>query len=219
VNIALFGGTFDPVHSGHLAAAQAAQQAFALDQVLLIPTHVPPHKQGRPLTPFLHRYAMVALACAGQPGFVPSLLEAGEGRLDEPNYSVVTVGKVAAQLGPQDRLYFLIGADAFLEIGEWKDSALLLDSCDFIIVSRPGFSIGKIAEVVPARLRAGDGTADSIPLRRTRLHLLTTVHFDISSSAIRRLASQGKSLCGLVPDAVGDYIQKLGLFLHEDASE
>jgi nicotinate-nucleotide adenylyltransferase len=218
VNIALFGGTFDPVHSGHLAAAQAAQQAFALDQVLLIPARLPPHKQGRPLTPFLHRYAMVALACAGHHGFVPSLLEAGEGQ-DEPNYSIVTVGKVAAQLGRQDRLYFLVGADAFLEIGEWKDSARLLDSCDFIIVSRPGFSIEKIAEVLPAGLRAGDGTADSIPLRRTRLHLLTTVHFDISSSAIRRLASQGKSLCGLVPDAVGDYIQKLGLFLHEDTAE
>ena len=218
MNIALFGGTFDPVHSGHLAAAQAAQEAFALDQVLLIPARVPPHKLDRHLTPFLHRYAMVALACSGHPGLVPSLLEAGEGQ-DEPNYSIVTVGKVAAPLGRQDRLYFLIGADAFLEIGEWKDSARLLDSCDFIIVSRPGFSIEKIAEVLPAGLRAGDGTADSIPLRRTRLHLLTTVHFDISSSAIRRLASQGKSLCGLVPDAVGDYIQKLGLFLHEDTSE
>lgn len=215
MKIALFGGTFDPVHSGHLAAALAAQQAFALDQVLLIPTRLPPHKRERHLTPFLHRYAMVALACAGHPGLVPSLLEAEEEGPGGPNYSIVTVSKVAAGLRPQDHLYFLVGADAFLEIREWKEPAQLLDSCDFIVVSRPGFPIDRIAEALPAGLRAGDGTADSIPLRRRRLHLLTTVHFDISASAIRGLAAQGKSLCGLVPDAVGDYIQKLGLFLHE----
>ncbi|MBI4460889.1 MAG: hypothetical protein HY648_12645, partial [Acidobacteria bacterium] len=93
--------------------------------------------------------------------------------------------------------------------------AVLLESCHFIIVSRPGFPIAEIEKVVPAELRSGAATSNSIALRRTHLHLLNTVEADISSSAVRRLASEGKSLRGLVPDAVADYIQKLRLFLHE----
>ncbi len=216
MKIALFGGAFDPVHSGHLAAAQAAQQAFGLDHVLFVPARLPPHKRGRPLTPFLHRYAMVALACAGSPALVPSLLEAGPEGSTEPNYSIVTVRKLTEGLRPEDRLFFLIGADAFLYIREWKEPVALLDSCDFIIVNRPGFSMAKIAEVVPEGLRAVPETPEAsqhvIPLRRTFLHLLTTVTSDISSSAIRQLARQNQSLSGLVPGAVEDYIHKVGLY-------
>ena len=215
MNIALFGGAFDPVHSGHLAAAQAAQQAFRLDQVLFVPARLPPHKRGRPLTSLLHRYAMVALACGGSPAFIPSLLEAGPEGSTEPNYSIVTVRKLTEQLRGQDRLFFLIGADAFLYIREWREPVALLDSCDFIIVNRPGSSLAKIAEALPEGLRAGPETDEAqpvIPLRRTFLHLLTSVASDISSSAIRQLARQKESLAGLVPSAVEDYIHKVGLY-------
>ncbi|MBI4442595.1 MAG: nicotinate (nicotinamide) nucleotide adenylyltransferase, partial [Acidobacteria bacterium] len=152
MKVALFGGTFDPIHSGHLSAAQAALKSFALDRILFVPTGVPPHKRNRPLTPFAHRYAMVALACAEAPQFHPSLLEATAGPGGEPNYSIATVRQVAAVLSPQDRLYFLIGADAFLEIAEWHESSVLLDACDFIIVSRPGFSIREIEKVIPPEM-------------------------------------------------------------------
>jgi len=219
VNVALFGGTFDPIHSGHLSAARAAVESFALDRIYFVPASLPPHKRNRPITPFPHRYAMVSLACAGVPQFIPSLLEAQEEKSGEPNYTIGTVRRVAAALSPEDRLYFLIGADAFLDLPHWHEWIALLDACDFIIVSRPGFPIAEIAKVVPPELRAGSGTENTIPLLRSKLHLLTTVEADVSSSEIRRLAAKGRSLAGLVPDAVADYVQKLGLFLHENQTE
>ena len=219
MNIALFGGTFDPVHSGHIAAARAAQESFSLDPIHFIPARVPPHKRARRLTGFPHRYAMVALACTGIPGFLPSLLESEKGDASEPNYSIATVRKVAAQLAPSDRLYFLIGADAFLDIRQWREPVALLDAAEFIIVSRPGFSIADAAAAVPAELNAGRLSDHSIQLRRSRVHLLTTVEADISSSGIRRLAAERRSLGGLVPDAVGEYIRKLALYQNEDQSE
>jgi len=219
VNIALFGGTFDPVHSGHLSAALAAQHALALDQILFVPARVPPHKRSRNVTAFPHRYAMVALACAGNPGFVPSILESRGEQPGEPNYSILTIRKLAADLSSGDRLYFLIGADAFLDIRAWKEPAALLDAANFIIVSRPGFAISRAAEVIPPELQPGALSDHSIQLRRTRIHLLTTVEADISSSEIRQLAAQNKPLRGLVPEAVEEYIRKLSLYQHEDQNE
>ena len=253
MNVALFGGTFDPVHSGHLSAARAAMQSFGLDEIHFVPASFPPHKRNRALTAFIHRYAMVVLACAGVSQFVPSLLESEEQSQGQPNYSILTVRRMEETLSSTDRLYFIIGADAFLDIFQWHEPAALLDSCDFIIVSRPGFPIEEIEKVVPKELRdsvfetrnreselrnrgsrmrnwdrasvdtrisnSGSlnsvGVQSSIALRRTQLHLLTTVEADISSSTIRRLASEGESLRGLVPDAVADYIQKLHLFQNE----
>ena len=219
MKIALFGGTFDPIHSGHLSAAHAVLQTFALDQILFVPAGRPPHKRGRPLTPFFHRYAMVVLACAGVPEFVPSLLEAPAGRGTRPHYSIATVRRVQATLSPGDRLYFLIGADAFLEIGQWHQWKQLLKACDCIIVSRPGFSITAIETVVPPELRSGPATEQTIPLRRTSLHLLPTVNADVSSSTIRRLAAEAKPLAGFVPDPVADYIRKVVLFANETEAE
>jgi nicotinate-nucleotide adenylyltransferase len=219
VNVALFGGTFDPVHSGHLVAARAAQAAFALDQIHFVPACVPPHKRARNLTAFAHRYAMVALACAGMPGFIPSLLDAGEEEPAAPSYSITTVRKMRALLPPGDRLHYLIGVDAFLDIGSWNECVALLDSAEFIVVSRPGFSIARVAEVIPRELHAGAMSDHTIELRHTQVHLLTTVEADISSSEIRSLAARGKSICGLVPDTVAEYVRKLNLYQNEDQSE
>jgi nicotinate-nucleotide adenylyltransferase len=215
VNIALFGGTFDPVHSGHIAAACAAQAAFSLDQVHFVPARIPPHKRERHLTPFPHRHAMVALACAGKPGFVPSILESRGETQGEPNYSIITVRKMTAQMSPDDRLFFLIGADAFLEIGTWKETVALLDAVDFIIVSRPGFAIAHAVGAIPQTLQPNALSNHCIQLRSKRIHLLTTVEADISSSRIRELASRRQSLAGLVPGAVEEYIQKLSLYTNE----
>ncbi len=212
MNVALFGGTFDPVHLGHLAAARAATKCFGLDQIHFVPASLPPHKRNRPLTAFAHRYAMIALACAGVPQFVPSLLEGAEQSGEQLNYSILTVRKMASRLAPEDRLYFLLGVDAFLDVAQWHEPVELLDSCDFIIVSRPGFQIAEIEKVIPAELRGGVTSATSIALRRTHLYLLNTVTADVSSSAIRRLAAEGKSVAGMVPDTVAEYIQKLHLF-------
>lgn len=219
MNIALFGGTFDPVHSGHLAAARAAQAAFSLHQVLFVPARVPPHKRERHLTAFPHRFAMVALACAGYPDFIPSILESRGEQPGEPNYTIRTVRRMAAQLAAGDRLYYLIGADAFLEINTWREPVELLDSADFIVVSRPGFSIRHAAVAIPPELQPKALSDQCIQLRRRRVHLLTTVEADISSSRIRELASRRESLAGMVPEAVAEYIEKLSLYQNENSTE
>jgi nicotinate-nucleotide adenylyltransferase len=212
VKIALFGGTFDPPHRGHLAAAEAAQAEFGLDQIHFVPSQTPPHKS-RKVTIFAHRYAMVSLACSGNPGFFPSLLEAEGG--SEPNYSIVTVRRMLAQMPSHDKLYFLVGADAFLEIPTWREPVALLDACDFIIVSRPGFAIENVAGVIPQENRpdvASAATPARIPMRRSWVHLLTSVQSDVSASEIRRRAARREPLCGLVSDAVAEYIVKMKLY-------
>jgi nicotinate-nucleotide adenylyltransferase len=215
VNVALFGGTFDPVHVGHIAAARAAMNCFALDQIHFVPASIPPHKRDRTLTRFAHRFAMIALACSGSPQFVPSVLEKPDSGEQQPNYSLLTIRKMAATLGANDRLFFIIGADAFLDVSNWYQPVALLDSCDFIIVSRPGFSISEIENVIPRELRAGAATETTVRLRSTTLHLLNAVTADVSSSAIRSSAAERQSLEGMVPDSVAEYIQKVGLYTRD----
>jgi nicotinate-nucleotide adenylyltransferase len=221
--IALLGGAFDPIHAGHLAVARAACRRFQLEAVHFLPSGRPPHKPAVGLSPFLHRYAMVALACAGHRQFVPSLAEAdisGSGRFF---YTIDTVRRYRRQLaGTGTRLYFITGADAFLQIATWKDYRALLDACDFIVAHRPGFGIDAVAEVIPPDLlapaaaktatqrRAGaDGV---IALRRTSVHMLRTVSSDVSSTEIRRRRKQGLSIRGLVPARVAEYIEKQALY-------
>jgi len=231
VNIALFGGTFDPIHSGHVQAARAAASEFRLDRILFVPTGKPPHKHGDHLTSFPQRYAMTVLACAGDARLIPSLLEAPtpEGK---PCYSIDTVRKVRRSLQKSDRLFFLIGVDAFLELPHWKEYRRLLDLVDFIVVSRPGFDSDEIRKVVaeavtpsgaaqdhplipssPRRgLRGGVAKPDTIQLRHSTLHVLRGVHMPVASHAIRKAIGVGQSVTGLVPPLVEEYILKEGLY-------
>lgn len=220
-SIALFGGTFDPVHLGHLEVARAAAEHFHLAQVLLAPAHVPPHKQRRALTDFRHRYAMLALATTGDPVLVPSLLEAPtEGvRTLGANYTIDTVTRLKLTLGKSNRLFFLIGADAFLEIATWHRSDDLLEECDFIVASRPGFHLQDAAKALPRRakkkvqLTAGrGGEGKSLVLGPTTIHLLDAVHSQVSATAVRDAMRHHRPLEGMVPAAVADYIRKMGLY-------
>ena len=166
MNIALFGGTFDPVHRGHLALARAGREQFELGRVLFVPANIPPHKQKQPTTSFFHRYAMVALATMGEKEFLPSLLEApgvsdirsSKGRQNADavagaNYSIDTVRRLKQQLRKSDRLFFLIGIDAFKDIAKWRDAEALLRECEFIVASRPGYSLADVANALPEKLR------------------------------------------------------------------
>lgn len=220
-NIALFGGTFDPVHLGHLEVARAAAERFRLAQVLLAPAHVPPHKQRRALTDFRHRYAMLALATTGDPLLVPSLLEAPtEGvRTLGANYSIDTVARLKLTLGKGNRLFFLIGVDAFLDIGSWHRADDLLEECDFIVASRPGFDLREAAEALPRRAKKhaqpvpGRGAEGmSLALGSTTIHLLDAVRSQVSATAVRDAARHHRPLDGMVPAAVADYIRKMGLY-------
>jgi nicotinate-nucleotide adenylyltransferase len=214
VNIALFGGTFDPIHAGHLAAARAARRRFRLDQVLFIPTGNPPHKTRNHLTVYAHRYAMVSLACAGEPRFVPSTIEAPTAD-GSPRYSIDTVRALERKLGRGDRLYFLLGVDAFLDLPLWKEFRRLLDSVEFIVVSRPGFDASAIRKVVPPDLlssRCLSPRAATIGLRHGAIHILSGVDAPVASRDIRQAVRARQPLTGLVPPLVEEYIRKEGLY-------
>jgi len=217
-SIAVFGGSFDPIHVGHLAVARAAQRRFHLDEVHFVPTGHPPHKPRQTLLLFAHRYAMVALACADHDHFLPSLADASDD--GQPCYSVETVRHFRRQLRhPGDRLYFLIGADAFLEIPTWKDSETLLGLCDFLVASRPGFNLRALRLVIPPELLARPHPAgraaeskNEIRLRRTSVHLLDTVSSHVSSTEVRRRRHRRQSIHGLVPVRVEEYILKQAIY-------
>lgn len=212
-SVALFGGTFDPVHAGHIAVAQAAQRRFHLDAIHFIPSSHPPHKPQRELTPFAHRYAMVALACGGHPGFIPSLAEAPLAGAPHVFYTIETVRRFRRE-HPDAHLYFIVGADQFLEIPTWKNYDTLLDLCDFIIASRPGFRLDALRLVIPPEKlgRASAQHPQKIVLRKSTVYLLTTVASHVSSTEVRVRRERGQSIHGLVPARVEEYILGQALY-------
>src|SRR3974390_1701116 len=221
MNIGLFGGTFDPVHRGHLNVARAAARHFRLREIWFVPADVPPHKQKVPLTSYFHRYSMVVLALANEHDFLPSLLEAPEPEAHmepRPSYSIDTVRKVKAGLRRGDRLYFLIGIDAFRAIAKWHKAEELLRECEFIVAARPGYSLNDVARSLPESLRPKHrelrevGLEQALRERGLVLHLLPETHEDVSATQVRAAMKRGKGLEELVPDSVAEYIRKEGLY-------
>ena len=234
MNIALFGGTFDPIHRGHIVLAGAARDRYQLGRVLFVPAHVPPHKQKQPLTAFAHRYAMIALATATEKIFLPSLLEAPADSPDAPsvgkrsalpiappNYSIDTVLRLKQSLKKSDQIFFLIGIDAFRDIAKWHESEALFRECKFIVASRPGHSLADVANSLPEKLRPAahvtkpfekQPAKGDLVLNGATVHLLDGVHQAISATAIREAVSAGKSLAKFVDPAVADYIKKMELY-------
>jgi nicotinate-nucleotide adenylyltransferase len=220
MKIALFGGTFDPVHLGHLAVARAASEKFGLGRVYFAPADLPPHKQRRKLTDFQHRFALLALATADDPRFVPSLLDAHTGH---PNYSIDTVRRLKGTLKKTDKLYFLIGIDAFKDIGTWRQPEELLSEVEFIVVSRPGYTLADVGRALPESLRPTDlmlramrkqQTDGTIAIMGATIHLLGEVRKRVSSTQIRAAAGKSvKQLSRYVPPLVAEYIKKENLYV------
>src|SRR6202166_421317 len=234
MNIGLFGGTFDPIHRGHLALAQAARERCKLSRILFVPANVPPHKQAQPLSEFAHRYAMIALATEQERAFEPSLLEApadSEGRsssqrgtkksLEKPNYTIDTVKRIKQSLKRSDRLFLLIGIDAFADIAKWHESEALFRECEFVVAGRPGFSLADVANALPRSLRPRQevtrpfhkqAARGDLVLSGVTIHLLDQVYQPVSSTGIRQAVAAGKSLARFVEPSVADYIKKTGLY-------
>jgi nicotinate-nucleotide adenylyltransferase len=187
LSLALFGGTFDPIHDAHLAVAREAVRAFDISRVLIVPAARPPHKCGATRASYEDRYRMVELACEGDPHLEPSRLEAGL----ERSYSIFTIEKVRAAMAPGCTLFFLIGADAFAEIGTWLRWQEVIGLVEFIVVSRPGHTFG-------------------IP-EGARVHRLETLDLPVSSSEIRRRLAQGDYSVP-VPGQVLAYIRERNLY-------
>jgi nicotinate-nucleotide adenylyltransferase len=214
-NIAIYGGSFDPIHAGHLAVARAAQRRFHLDEIHFVVAGRPPHKLKQDAAPFAHRFAMAALACAGNARFIPSLAEAGDdfsGR--SVHYSIDTVRHFRRRLARRDLLFFILGVDSFLEISLWRDYQALLGACRFIVASRPGFRMGALRLVIPPEMLrpAAPRSPRVIPLRATDVFLLDSVSSEVSSSEVRRRCRRRQSIHGLVPGSVEEYIQRQGLY-------
>ena len=192
--IALYGGTFDPVHSGHLEVARKALELFEIDEVIFIPAQLAPHKVGRLVTEPIHRYAMLALATQGDPQLRISTFE-----LDAPDrrYTVDTVAEFQRLLGDETELFFIMGADSWSEIKTWRDWERLLQMTKHIVVTRPGY------DVPPAP-----------PELKERIFFTDAVLKDISATNIRRLASEGRygELDQVVPAVVAEYIRKYGIY-------
>jgi len=235
MNIGLFGGTFDPIHRGHIALAQAARECFQLGRILFVPVNIPPHKQKQPLTPFAHRYAMLVLATASEKAFLPSLLEAPADSPDlpspakkpaapaapTPNYSIDTVRRLKQTLKKSDQLFFLIGIDAFRDIAKWHQAEALFQECEFIVASRPGYSLADVANSLPEKFRPAahitkpfekQPAKGDLVLSGATVRLLDGVHQAISATAIREAVAAGKSLGKFVDPAVADYIKKMDLY-------
>ena len=198
MRLGILGGTFDPIHLGHLRTAEEIGQELDLEKVYLIPSASPPHKTEEPVTSFAYRLTMTRLAIFGS-----SLLDALdlEGRRPGPSYSIETLKELHAIFKPDPDLFFILGIDAFLEINTWKEYEGLFDYAHFVIISRPGYRKEKIE---PFLMKSG--------LDIKTLTLKETTLMDISSTRIREMVQKGKSIRFLVPGAVRDYIAEKGLY-------
>jgi nicotinate-nucleotide adenylyltransferase len=208
--IGLLGGTFDPIHMGHLELAEAAQAALRLTCVLVIPANVPPHRP-KPMTSSFHRFAMVALAVAGRPGWRASDVEL---RHEAPSYTVTTLRRFQERGYQPTELFFLIGADAFKDLPSWRDYPQILERANFAVVSRPGCSVRELPARLPALApRMFEATAAlEAPTDRPSIFLIDRATPDVSSTAIRGRLAQGETITGMVDSRVQQHIEQHGLY-------
>lgn len=197
--VGIMGGTFDPIHYGHLVTAEAARINFNLDEVVFTPAGNPPHKKNYKVTEAEHRYLMTVLAVNGNPYFKVSRME-----IDRPGYTytIDTIRQFSLEYGKDTSLFFISGADAILDILTWKDVAEVLNYCTFIAATRPGYHLAELKKKLEEIKRLYG--KDVYPMEVTGL--------DISSTDIRNRVKQGLSIKYLLPDSVETYIKKNGLY-------
>ena len=213
MKIGLFGGTFDPIHWGHLRSVEEVREAFSLDRVLFIPTSIPPHKKRQPNTTARERLEMVRLAIAKNTGFGISTIE-----LSRPgkSYSIDTLRYFSQRKGPRDALYFILGQDAFRLIGSWKDFEEIFPLCHLIVTSRPGSGNSLSLAGMPVavrRLFCYDRRRNFYRHESgTQIFFFRITDIAISASDIRDRLKEGRSIRYLVPLEVEAYIKKRGLY-------
>jgi nicotinate-nucleotide adenylyltransferase len=195
--LGILGGTFDPIHHGHLLAAEEACHQLALDKVLFVPAGVPPHKPAHPISPASHRVRMVELAIAGKPHFALSRVDVDR---PDPCYTVDTLELLRAEWGNDPRFFFIEGADSLSDIACWYQPRRLIELCELAVAKRPGFEIdmGSLEKRLPGLTG--------------RLHWVKMPLLEISSSDLRARVRAGRSISYLVPREVETYVRKHGLY-------
>lgn len=212
--IGILGGTFNPIHNGHLKAAAIVMKRFSLDRVLFIPSFLPPHKTTEGIASPSDRLAMVELAVCNRPRFAASAIEIEAGGR---SYSILTLNKVK-KLYPGAWIFFILGVDAFLEIETWRQWERVLGECLFIVVTRPGYRLRDVVNAVGEEYRdrfRSVSRAEDVPERwfsRQSIFLLPIDAVDISSTEVRRRVRAGRPLKGRVPASVAAYIRIRGLY-------
>jgi nicotinate-nucleotide adenylyltransferase len=220
--IGILGGTFDPFHTGHVALASAAQERLGLSELLVIPSHLPPHRP-QPLASSFHRFAMAALAIAGRSGWRLSDIELIAGG---PSYTTDTIRLLHDRGYAPSELFFIIGIDAFLEIATWKDYPAILERAHFAVVARPGWQVSDAAMRLPQlahRMRSGasrengNGDRSTEPIgvgieHAPAIFLIDAPTPDVSATAIRQHRAEGASIAGMVDPRVQQHIEQHDLY-------
>ena len=224
--IALYGGSFDPVHAGHITVARSLLKLFALDHVLFIPAYVAPHKLKAQVAPALQRYAMLVLATQGEAQLCVSSVE-----IDAPErpYTVDTLSRMQSELGREAQLFFIMGADSWMEITTWREWERVLTLSNHIVVTRPGYELSA-AHVTPSirerivDLQGADEDRIKQEVKRSeglKIYITDAVRMDVSATAIRKLLreNQEAEIATLVPPPVAEFIRKYRLYRDRHESE
>ena len=206
--IGILGGTFDPIHCGHLDMGGAAERALGLTQLVVMTANIPPHRP-QPVASSYHRFAMVALAISGHERWRASDFELGIGL---PSFTSGTLQHFHDRGFASTELFFVIGADAFAEIETWKDFPAILDRAHFAVVSRPGFPVAEMPARLPALARRMTGPSEAARRTTPSIFLIDAPTANVSATAIRQRSARGESIVDLVPPAVGQHIERHALY-------
>lgn len=226
MRIGIMGGTFDPIHYGHLNSAEEIAEAFKMDRVIFIPTFIPPHKKKEKISGVYHRLMMTMLATLSNPRFEVSTIEIER---DGYSYTIDTINELKNSLkrgSVKNKFYFIVGVDAFKEIFTWKDAVKLLKNCDFIVTTRPGYMVDDLYNVLNNAAKRYKNVKFKIERKNpfgksSRLYIIGSKHFiypvettalDISSTDIRRRIKRGMTVKYLLPEFVEEYIDKNRLY-------
>ena len=201
MNIGVMGGTFDPIHNGHLVVAEEAKARLELTEVLFIPAGKPWLKADRQITSAGQRVEMVRLAIAGQPYYKVSTIEVER---PGPTYTADTLVELKGKIEPGDELFFIVGWDDLEQLPRWREPSQLINNCFIVAVPRPGYSLPVL-----------NSLEESIPGISQRVVIMDKPEIDICASEIRDRVARGLSIHQLVPEAVERYIKQQGLYLRE----
>ncbi len=212
MRLGLFGGTFNPIHFGHLRSAEEIAENLQLDRLLFIPAARPPHKNTQAVTSFAVRFEMIRLAIAGHPRFEVSDIE---NQRPEKSFSIDTVRLFRRDCGPAAQIFFIVGLDAMLEIDTWRDYREIFPLCHFVVLDRPGYDPRQLAAILCQKVGCTHRAEENVFRHPSGngIFFSPITRIDISSTQIRRLAKQGLSLRFLLPEAVRRFILKNKLYV------